>query len=137
MYDALDRSERRYAELRAAGLLERTSEQLQSIEDIADFVWVAYKGLGRDYTRLPLAVAEPEALVERAIELAGELGIRNARLREVLQGLSTKRLEMALWRLEGAGLVRRSGETRTDRRGSLRAQVIWHHCATTARQSRQ
>jgi hypothetical protein len=134
-YDAIERSEKRYAELRAAGLLGRAADELGSIEEVAEFVWFAYATQRREGGRLPLAVAEPDALVERTIELAGELGIRDARLRKVLHGLAKKRLEVALRRLEGAGLIEYESEVRTDARGTLRKQVIWHYCATTARQS--
>lgn len=126
-FEAIERSERRYMQLQQERLLERTADELASIEEVAEFVWFAYAVQRHEGGRLSLAVAEPDTLVDRAIELAGDLGIRDARLREVLRGLAKKRLEMALHRLQGAGTVTCAKETRTDRRGNLREQVVWHH----------
>jgi hypothetical protein len=129
--------EQRFDQLIGDGALRRTPAELASIEDVAEFVELAYWAQRPGGGRLALAVAEPDALLERVVELAGEIGIREARLRVVCKPLSTKRLDIALGRLEGAGIIVRRTETRVDRRGALRPQRIWFHNGTGARTGTQ
>jgi hypothetical protein len=109
------------------GLLDRTPDDLDSVKEVADFIAVAYWRQSRQGGILPLAVAEPDLLIERTIQLAGEMGITDARLREILKPLAKTRLERGLWRLQEAGIVGQSMGTRTDKQGSLRKQRIWHY----------
>jgi hypothetical protein len=127
------RLKRRFARVLAEDALTLGPAELKSIEEVAAFAELAY-GVQRQHSgRLPPGVAEPEAFVERTVELAGEDGIPEARLRVVLKFLSAKRLDIALAHLEGAGTITRRLDRRPDRRGALRPQRIWFHCGTGAR----
>jgi hypothetical protein len=102
-----------------------------SIDAIREHVAAAYReqrrGIpGGTTPKLALAAARPSPLVERAIELAGTEGITNAELRRALSPpIAKERFEKAMEQLEAAGLIVRSLETRPDRRGHYREQVIW------------
>lgn len=103
--------------------------------EIADYVVSAYRWqraprLGGT-PRLPLGVAVPDPLVERAIGLSGANGITAADLRRGLAALAKDRLEKALWRLEEAGMIARTLELRPDAAGRPRKQVIWRAEAST------
>ncbi|HLY48782.1 MAG TPA: hypothetical protein VKR21_06250 [Solirubrobacteraceae bacterium] len=79
-------------------------------------------------------MAEPDTLVGRTIELAGEVGILDAQLREVMKPISSERLEVALNRLESGELIHSTKEAHADRRGTLRLRVTWTTGAATRAQ---
>jgi hypothetical protein len=63
--------------------------------------------------------------VGRAIELAGESGMGETRLREALKPLAQKRLEIALQRLEAADVIRSQIEHRETEDRTLTPQRVW------------
>jgi hypothetical protein len=113
-----------------AGLLLKRPAEVGSVEELGDFIACTYWQLqqprsGGGGGKLPLAVAEPDALVERAIELAGESGMGETRLREALKPLAQKRLEIALQRLEAANVIRCQVEHRETEDRTLTSQRVW------------
>jgi hypothetical protein len=113
-----------------AGLLLKRPAEVGSLEELGDFIACTYWQLqqprsGGGGGKLPLAVAEPDALVERAIELAGESGMGETRLREALKPLAQKRLEIALQRLEAANVIRCQVEHRETEDRTLTSQRVW------------
>jgi hypothetical protein len=113
-----------------AGLLLKRPAEIESVEKLGDFIACTYWQLqqprsGGGGGKLPLAVAEPDAFVERAIELAGESGMDETRLREAFQPLAQKRLEIALQRLEAADVIRSQIEHRETEDRTLTPQRVW------------
>ena len=127
-----ERVERHFARLLAEDALALVPAELESIGEVADLAELAYRVQQQNGGRLPRAVAEPDVFVHRTVELAGENGIPDARLRVVLKFLSAKRMDIALAHLVGAGTITSRLERRADRRGVLRPQRIWFHCGTGA-----
>ncbi len=121
----------KYGLLRRAGLLERKCEDLRSLEEITDFIGVAYWVQKHEGSPFPLNAAELEALIEQAIRIAGDAGITSSRLEKALSPLSKPRLQEARRRLEVDGVIRRTTEMLVDRRGVLRPQTVWHHRTST------
>jgi hypothetical protein len=109
--------------------------EFRSLSEIIEYVREAYRVQGRrnaDGTveRLELAVARPSPLIERAIAFHGPVGVTNATLRrELVPPIASARFEHALSDLESSALIVRSLERRRDRRGRLRAQVVWRTAA--------
>jgi hypothetical protein len=127
-----ERVERHFAGLLAEDALALVPAELESIEKVANFAELAFRVQRLNGGRLPRAVAEPDFFVRRTVELAGENGIPDARLRVVLKFLSVKRMDIALAHLVGAGTITSRLERRADRRGVMRPQRIWFHCGTGA-----
>jgi hypothetical protein len=125
-------AQRRFARLLAEDALALVPAEVESIEEVAAFADLADRVRRVNGGRLPRAVADPDVFVHRTVELAGENGIPDARLRVVLKFLSAKRMDIALAHLVGAGAIISRLERRADRRGVLRPQRIWFHCRTDA-----
>lgn len=112
------------------GLLDKRPHEIDSIGELGDFIACAYWRQKQPRARggggkLPPEIAEPDALVERAIELAGSAGIDETMLREALKPLAPRRFETALQRLEGAGVIRCQVNYRDAGNRRLRPQRIW------------
>jgi hypothetical protein len=118
------RREQRFTQLLGEGLLARPVEQLRSIQEVAEFVAVAYWAQRRRRCELPQSLARPDSLVERTIELTGDCGIRDSQLRAALKPLSSKRLERALARLRAGGRIE-LGREACFSTGGPRQHRIW------------
>lgn len=73
---------------------------------------------------LPLSVAEPGPLMERAVQIAGTDGLTLQQLRSVFARLGKERYDRGLAFMRHAGNVTEATERRPNRAGRLQAQVV-------------
>jgi hypothetical protein len=98
-------------------------DNLTTHEDVSLFIDAAYqKKLGDP--SLPLAVAEPGPLIERAVEIAGQDGMTLQQVRALFGRLGKERLERGLDMARVAGRVTEVREKRPNRAGRLQEQVV-------------
>ncbi len=113
--------------------------QLNTLDDVRRFIAEGYRAsgdpeswqdrerpleFGFEWGKLPLAVAEPGALIERAVALAGEDGLTLHQIREVFGPLGRERVDRGLAFVLGAGRVEQSREMRPNRGGRIQDQVV-------------
>jgi hypothetical protein len=92
---------------------EELFPELRTLRDVWDYVWSGYAvttdtrrrvTLGmRPEPRLPLAIAEPGALMTHAVCLAGAAGMTLQQLRELFDLLEPRRYERGLVQLRAGG----------------------------------
>lgn len=115
-------------------------DQLQSHAEIERFVLEGYRASGSprskwarmgpplefgfEWGKLPLAVAEPGPLIEQAVKLAGPSGMTLQEIRILLKGLGAERLDRGLRFAREGGNLLEVEETRADRAGRQRKQVV-------------
>ena len=113
--------------------------QLNTLDDVRRFIAEGYRAAGDperwqdrgrplefgfEWGELPLAVAEPGPLIERAVALAGHDGLTLHQIREVFGPLGRERVDRGLaFALEG-GKIEQSREMRPNRGGRLQDQVV-------------
>ena len=113
--------------------------QLNTLDDVRRFIAEGYRAAGDPESwqdrerpldfgfepgRLPLAVAEPGPLIERAVALAGEEGLTLHQIREVFGPLGRERVDRGLAFVLEAGRIEQSREMRPNRSGRLQDQVV-------------
>ena len=113
--------------------------QLNTLDDVRSFIAEGYRAsgdpeswqdrgrpleFGFEWGKLPLAVAEPGPLIERAVALAGEEGLTLHQIREVFGALGRERLDRGLAFVLEAGRIEQSREMRPNRGGRLQDQVV-------------
>ena len=113
---------------------EELFPELRTLRDVWDYVWSGYAvttdtrrrvTLGmRPEPRLPLAIAEPGALMTHAVCLAGAAGMTLQQLRELFDLLEPRRYERGLVQLRAGGGVVETTELRPDGAGHVRPQVV-------------
>jgi hypothetical protein len=115
---------------------EELFSELRTLQDVWNYVWSGYAvtidarrrvvlGMRHD-PRLPLAIAEPGALMTRAVSLAGPAGMTLQQLRELFDLLEPRRYERGLVQLRAGGDVVETTELRPDRAGRVQPQVVLH-----------
>jgi hypothetical protein len=106
---------------------------------VQDFILEGYRASGDGYSvwnrgrplaygfewgKLPLAVAEPGPLIERAVRIAGTEGLTLQRLRETFDHLGQERLNRGLAWARGARMLDERREMRPNRAGRGQEQVV-------------
>ncbi len=114
-------------------------DSLRTLDDVRRFVREGYRAsqsgaskwasgrpldFGFEYGRLPLAIAEPGPLIERAVRLAGPDGLTLQQVREVFAELGSGRLDRGLAFARDAGVVQERRERRPNRAGRPQEQVV-------------
>ena len=111
---------------------------MESLDDVERFILEGYRaaggryryakplGFGFSYGKLPLAVAEPGPLIERAVVLAGKDGLTLQRARRIFDHLGAERFERGLKFARGAGAIVERMERRPNRAGRLQQQVVFY-----------
>jgi hypothetical protein len=79
---------------------------------------------GFTWGRLPLAIAEPGALIERAVRLQASDGLTRQEALEVFKILGRERFDRGLAWAREAGRIQAVREQRPDRAGRTRLQVV-------------
>ncbi|HEU4896965.1 MAG TPA: hypothetical protein VFX88_05245 [Actinomycetota bacterium] len=113
---------------------EELFSELRTLQDVWNYVWSGYAvtidarrrvvlGMRHD-PRLPLAIAEPGALMTHAVSLAGPAGMTLQQLRELFDLLEPRRYERGLVQLRAGGDVVETTELRPDRAGRVQPQVV-------------
>jgi hypothetical protein len=103
---------------------------LTTLENIRDYVRCAYQsavgGAGWLPTGGPLSpeVAEPAALMSRAVEVAGPAGLTIRQLRDVFDQLGKERFDSGLARMRRFPEIVECKEMRANKAGWLQAQVV-------------
>jgi hypothetical protein len=86
-------------------------EHLRTLDDVRDYIYFGYREVTpppssrRAPVPLPLAVAEPAILIERAVELCAPEGISARELRMVFGLVESDRYERGLALARGAGRI--------------------------------
>lgn len=118
---------------------------LQTLDDVREYVSEGYRALGAkgrlaralrearneppprfefEPGRLPLGLAEPGPLMERAVQVAGGDGITMRQLRDdVFAPLGAERFDQGLSQMRG---VRKEREKRPNRAGRMQEQVVFY-----------
>lgn len=73
---------------------------------------------------LPLEVAAPVVLMERAVIVAGDLGLTLQEMRRIFKPLGKDRYDEALRSLRDGGTILEAREERPNRSGRLQTQVV-------------
>ena len=103
----------------------------ERVDDVRDYILDVYyqfapsPGGGRPPGPLPLAVAEPAILIERAVEVSGPDGISAQELRMIFGLVDTDRYERGLTLARGAGAINNTWEKRPGLTGAPDWQVIF------------
>lgn len=120
-------------------------ERLHTLEDVQSFIREGYRASGVAHSRwnrgrpldygfewgkLPLAVAEPGPLVERAVRIAGAEGLTLQRLRMIFNGLGQEHFDRGLAWARGAGALYEQREKRPNRAGRSQEQVVLYPYGT-------
>ena len=104
---------------------------MRTLDDIRDYVQESYSAVmrsprrGSKLDRLPLAVAEPGVLMERAVTLAGEPGLTRQQILEIFHPLGKERLDRGMTFMRGTGTVVESTELRPNRAGRAQRQLVF------------
>lgn len=113
-------------------------DSLKTLDDVRRFVAEGYRAssdpnswrnrghsleFGFTWGELPLAVAEPGPLIERAVQIADD-GLTLQELRDVFDMLSAERLDRGLAFARDAGLIVEQREQRPNRAGRMQEQVV-------------
>jgi hypothetical protein len=108
--------------------------ELHTLDDVREFILKGYRQANppRQLTRaappaqkLPLAVAEPAALIARAVEISGPEGISGQELRQLFGMLGADRYDRGLKLARDAMTIDWTYEKRPNRVGRMQQQDIF------------
>jgi hypothetical protein len=106
-------------------------DHLRTLDQIRDYICSAYRqvapppGSERAPALLPLAVAEPAVLIERAVELCGPEGISKQELRTLFGLVGSERYERGLALARAAGRIDNTWEQRSPPVGPASRQLVF------------
>jgi hypothetical protein len=114
-------------------------DSLETLDDVRRFVLEGYRAsgdpnsrrnrgrpleFGFEWGKLPLTVAEPGPLIERAVRISGDRGLSLQELRGLFAQLGKDRLDRGLAFARDAGVIVEKRESRPNRAGRPQKQVV-------------